>query len=408
MLAVWGAEDFMKNKIHNNFGNCLFILFFIMFLGGCKTTLDTNSSTAVTKPTRLAPLSVTSIGSAGGTQVTYTAPSGESYSPISVDLGSGFLAANFCSSSTIFGLSGTASNVVPGTSILVANSIVLASNASRAIGTTQISQGAETTTYQGKSLPSGYRENPDINLDDDGWYNLDAGCGGVSCTPVISVTTAQHNAFAVCGTALATIPLRISDCVTQNGTNATWVGATNGNKGEATWSLVTRNAGNQEVWQDQRTGLLWSSVSGVMNWCQGVGNNDPADPDAGFTCIGNTTSACSENLFTGAPATPAFAGDTFVTGPYDVAKGGMGVGSAPSVYWRAPTEYDYRQAIVDGLFFVMPDIGGNSVGNVEFMATLSSKAANRAQVWFMNNKTGQFNVGGPHRTNTGYIRCVGR
>ncbi len=131
----------------------------------------------------------------------------------------------------------------------------------------QIPLSAETTTYATSSLPSGagyhYRDIPDSSKDDDK-------LNGVSC------------AFAPrpsndCGKSQSTIALRVADCAVQNPTTASWNGSTQCSGGQGTWNLVTRDGANEEVWQDTRTGLVWSSqVATAANWCQASGNTQNA------------------------------------------------------------------------------------------------------------------------------------
>jgi hypothetical protein len=323
------------------------------------------------------------------------APSGSTYQTIQVNLGSDFQASNICYGITIFGLAGTAVCSPPSTQ----------SNANRTNGTTQLSQVAEVTTYAGVSLPStggySYREGADIFNDDDGAANADEGCVA-SCTSVVSITAAQHAAFTDCGLTQSTILTRIADCASKNGSNATWDGGTQSNSGDAVWKLVTRHGANKEVWQDQRTGLLWSSIASTTNkWCPAAGNNDASDP-SGY-CNANTTSYCIETLYPGGgAATPGFSGDSFIAGTYDAAKGGMGRGSTPSVDWRLPTIHDYDQAEVDGIRHVMPDMG--AFGSDEWSSTISS--ANRAKAW--EDWTIRANITTNDRFANSYnIRCVG-
>lgn len=101
-----------------------------------------------------------------------------------------------------------------------------------------------------------------------------------------------------CGTTQNTITARIADCVTKNPTASTWNGSTQCSSGQGNWKLVTRNGANKEVWQDQRTGQLWSStVTSAINWCQASGNIQMApftyantyNNAAGTPVVGNGT-----------------------------------------------------------------------------------------------------------------------
>jgi hypothetical protein len=183
------------------------------------------------------------------------------------------------------------------------------------------------------------------------------------------------------------------------GSLATWNGASAGNSGEGVWKLVTRNTPQGtctssvnscrpvEVWQDQRTGLLWSSlVAGgyastgggqvADNWCRAAGNDQsttvtsgtawPTTDPVGYCNSGTyqnqttPTSYCTEKAIYGPTLSPALATENWTTGVYDLAKGGMravGGTSSPGVRWRLPTIGDYKQADVNGIRHVMPDMG---------------------------------------------------
>ena len=131
----------------------------------------------------------------------------------------------------------------------------------------QINLNTEITTYAGADMPTtggySYRDVPDQSIDDDGYL-------GTNCdyAPRPSVS---------CGTTQGTIAARIADCATLNPTSSTWDGSVKCNRGQGTWKLVARDGANKEVWQDQRTGLIWSSVvSTSVNWCQATGNTQNA------------------------------------------------------------------------------------------------------------------------------------
>ena len=308
-----------------------------------------------------------------------------------------------------------ASEIVSGNTILgvmgSANFASLAgSNASRTLGTTQITQQIEAINYGSTLLPAGYRDVPDITLDDDGFE------GG-------SVTYATRPTVT-CGSTQTTISARIAACATANGVNATWSGSVNGNAGQGTWNLVTY-AGmnsqypgvNAEVWQDAQTGLLWSSLvaeSSFDNWCRAAGNAQSGDPS---NYCNSTTyqplyplaeSYCSETGTIPAVASEAVGsvlGGAW-NGTYLLAKGEMGAqasSNSPSVYWRLPTVYDYHQAEVDGVRFVLPDMGPTST-NSEWTATVSS--ANRSLAWIFVAVFGGMPDVSRHLSYS--VRCIGR
>lgn len=432
---------------------------------------------------------------------------------------SNLLASNIKSGVSIFGTTGS-----------FIGSFLTGSNASRDPGSasplltnastsSQISNIAETTTYSGADLPSSgslnYRDVPDQNTDDDGVL-------GLSCRYASRPQTS-------CGKTQNTITARIEDCAAKNPTTSTWDGAVKCNRGQGQWKLVVRESELEEVWQDQRTGLLWSSIdwnSNATGWCQASGNTQEAPISLvgvhGSASVGNGsigsfssgaaavddeifvsfTSATTFNVtgsgpcissgsitaggltttpgstvtwsspgvcsFTITQGTTNFAsGDRFnissvsankscapgaasglqptnpvslcaelpslnpgtlenwTTGTYLAAKGFLGKSSTPSVRWRLPTIEDYKLADINGIRFVMPDMGAagfarypedGTGGAQEFVngqlvsldpelsATVFS--SDRSEVWgFVADNGGVIPV---PRTNASRFRCVGR
>jgi hypothetical protein len=159
----------------------------------------------------------------------------------------------------------------------------------------------------------------------------------------------------------------------------------------------------QEVWQDQRTGLLWSSLAAAgtsYDWCPATGN---AQSVGGVDCTANNISMCTE--ITGFSS--AGFSETANVGPYANEKGGMGKASTPPVMWRVPTIHDYFQAYVDGLRYVMPDAGAIYRGSsYEWSSTVCSE--NRDEAWRLSSDN--YTIGHPSRAagNSNPIRCVGR
>lgn len=228
-----------------------------------------------------------------------------------------------------------------------------------------------------------------------------------------------------CGTTQTTITARISDCAAKNGATATWSGNTNGNAGQSTWNLVTYSGTNSlysghnaEVWQDAQTGLLWSSLvagtTDMVNWCMAAGNAQSNDPS---NLCNSTTyqtyyplaeSDCVETGTIPALATEAVSstlGNAW-SGSYVAAKGGMGAqssSSSPAVYWRLPTIYDYEQADLHGISFVMPDMGPHAA-NWEWSATINSIF--RQEAYNYEGSAASFSYSS--RSNTFSARCVGR
>jgi hypothetical protein len=307
--------------------------------------------------------------------------------------------SNIISTATIAGVTGTADFAS-----------MTGSTAARTLATLQITTQAEVTTYATTALPSGYRDIPNIYLDDDG------GLGN-------NVTVAARPTVP-CGTLQTTIAARIINCNLANGdTVATWNGAAKGDSSEGTWKLVTYVGPNgqyaahhAEVWQDQRTGLIWSSlVAGTTldNWCRAAGNAQGTDP-SGY-CFGmyqplypQAESYCAESATIPAVASEAVGsvlGGAW-SGTYLAAKGGMGAqssASAPAVRWRLPTMFDYYQAHVDGILRVMPDMGPVGTAN-EWTATLYSGF--NANAWLFDGVDAA--TGFNSRTGNAAVRCVGR
>jgi hypothetical protein len=256
------------------------------------------------------------------------------------------------------------------------------------------------------------REVPDVTQDDDAYNTVDisGGCAGNGCSPAQPISLSTHMNYTDCGTTQTTALLRIADCASKNGNNSTWNGATYGIRGEGTWKLVARSGSRKEVWQDQRTGLLWTSLANdaanySYSWCHASGNtqsnyyncsagggDQPATP----------ISFCKE--MSGFTAGSGFA-DTPLTGPYAAQKGGMGLASTPSIRWRLPTVHDYFQAEVNGIRMVMPDMGALVLGpTYEWSSTVYSHS--RSEAW--NFSTDNFATFHALRSVLYGVRCVGR
>lgn len=316
----------------------------------------------------------------------------------------------------------------------------LTSNIHRDSGQAAWSQSKESGDDAGQNYTLAvYRAIPNITKDDDGYTGT-------------SVTSVNRTGWgsATCGTSQATIEDRIADCAANGtiGANATWDGTVKGNAGQGVWKLVTRAAAQhssgraREVWRDERTGLLWSSlVSGLacldddcntsptddgingLNWCKASGSNnitnnptaqadeynDPVNglltynicdnPSYQTTGTGPTDKAVSacfedgENFFT--TNDPKIDND---------GKAGLGYSSTPKVAWRLPNKYDYVQAEADGLRFVLPDNMNRRALSAEWSASVIS--GGRFYAWFFQSNYGGFN--GNFRDLNYSVRCVGR
>ena len=334
---------------------------------------------------------------------TFTAGSGFAYNQVTVALGADYKSSNICSTKTIFGVPGYASCQDEGSS----SSLTLSFH--RIKGTAQVLYSQLMVDYATTSLPTGSLSVPDLEKNDDGYLGT-------------SIDYAPRPT-ADCGVGKGTLTERISDCSDKNGINAVWTAKEHGNAGQADWTLVTRSGANNEVWQDSRTGLFWSSLlPASVNWCQANGNVQTDDPNglcntASYqpeVAQGIARSACEE---TG--TAPAIVGDGDGTGAvvtwngsYLPAKGGMGGQSTPAIKWRQPTLYDYSQAEIDGIRFVMPDMGmgrpdGSGSPTVvvnEWTATVMRSDTSRAFVF--DGRHGGHSTESRSGTSL-YTRCVG-
>jgi hypothetical protein len=383
----------------------------LTLLVGCENTikLKDNDVTSAGISASSLDLDSSNVGALSGSVYTYTGPSDTAHNVINVDMGADYLAGNICSTRSILNLAGTA----------VCNSVfsdLVASNMHRDVATAQMTLTTEISTLV---YAPGYRDIPDVTKDDDG-YN--------GSSPVLKATRPANT----CGTTQATIAARIADCEEVNGSctngalttkatceadsstwtsTATWIGANKGISGEGTWRLVTRAAGGQEVWRDERTGLIWGDSAGSNTWCRASGNAqtlaqdgtgsgicDPADPIGHGAQDIMPTSICAES----GSLAPALGGEDWVTGVYDVSKGGMGAvatGSSPSVRWRLPTKYDWHAADNNGIRFVLPNMD-----NAFWSASVVSY--NRDYAWNFGGYYGS--IGASGRNVNRAVRCVGR
>lgn len=312
-------------------------------------------------------------------------------------------AANIKLGETIFGINGTFTGVLT----------AWGSGMSRTTSTTVnvISYTSETTTYSAVSataLPSDYHPVPRIGSSDDA-YNL---------TTQVSLVDRTGWGATTCGTAQANIGARIADCAVVFGANATWDGRQKGHNGEGVWRLVTRtgnaSAGKgREVWQDQSTGLMWSSVvSSGLNWCKASGSSNSAESNiiAGNFNEDDPNDICDNSFYQNQTTSPISACEDAVgfssTDP-DIdngGKAGLSRSSTPKVAWRIPTIYDYMVANHDGLRFVMPDaLNANTTGQ-EWTATIDS--TDRLKAWLFDPTTGTRSK--DERSFNYAVRCIGR
>ncbi len=332
-----------------------------------------------------------------------------------------------------------ASNIKSGVSIFnvpgsyTGGGVTLMSNMHRDKTATQISQETEAITNSGFAFSNadpGYRAIPKISKDDDGKTGgsvtlVDRTGWDTNCDAATGAGGGSANSACQCGLS-GTVEQRIADCVSHTviGSNATWDGATKGNAGQGTWKLVTRTGSlvstkGREVWRDERTKLLWSSlVSTSLNWCKATGSNfvtnNPSaenDPDnycnsASYQTTGvwsagtnKAISACFEDVDDNG------ASDYFTTTDADIdnaGKGNLNLGSTPRVDWRLPTIYDFEQANINGYRFVFPD----TISNTYYEWSASVNSASRGAAWFLKGTHGDVSCNS--RFIPGAVRCVGR
>lgn len=219
-----------------------------------------------------------------------------------------------------------------------------------------------------------------------------------------NITKFDRTGLKVCGTVATTLALKIADCLAQNSTKSRWLGA-QGNAGQGNWTLVQARSGTasdgtacgtcNEIWRDDRTGLLWSDrLSNTEKWCKASGSNtgticadlanQPSTPD----------SLCAEG---GNPI-------RVVDAVYDAAKGNLLAASGTiKVRWWLPTRADWMQAEENGIRFVLPNIADNY-----WTATADSGVQTRA--WIFVNAS---SAGGGFDTldmldATTSTRCIGQ
>ncbi len=313
------------------------------------------------------------------------------------------IAANIRVSETIFGVAGSFTGVLT----------EWGSGMSRTTSTTVnvLTYVSETTTYSAASatvLPAYYHPVPRIASSDDA-YNL---------TTQVTLVDRTGWAATTCGTAQASIGLRIANCATVFGANATWDGGSKGHNGEGQWKLVTRtgdvSAGKgREVWQDQSTGLMWSSVvSTGINWCKASGSSNSVESNivAGNYNEDDPNDICDNSFYQVQSASPISACEDAIgfsstdTDIDNAGKAGLDRTTTPKAKWRLPSIYDYMVANHDGLRFVMPDALNANTSGQEWTATVDS--TDRLKAWLFDPTTGTRSK--DERSFSYAVRCIGR
>jgi hypothetical protein len=170
-----------------------------------------------------------------------------------------------------------------------------------------------------------------------------------------------------------------------------------------------------EVWRDERTMMLWSSlVSEGINWCKASGSSNSANVSLNNRYKENDPSdicddSANQNQGAGVPVISACLEDLgFTSVDSDIninGKADMNLTSTPKIHWRMPTFYDYEVAEFNGIRFVLPDMGTQrTVPLVEWTATVNS--ANRAEAWGINSMDGAHRT--INRSDLAGVRCIGR
>lgn len=312
------------------------------------------------------------------------------------------ISSNIKNGISVFGVLGTYTG---------SNAGSMASNMFRDRAVTQISILSESTTNAGNQYTNnypGYRAVPRIGKDDDGYT------GG----NVIYVDRSTW-ASTACGISQANLNSRIADCSAVFGINATWDGSVKGNSGQSVWKLVTRTSAkdfasnrSREVWRDEGTGLLWSSlVSGGdrnANWCKASGsNNISGNPAAEVDPASYCDSATYQNT-TGVAISACFedGGTNFTDVDADLdpaGKAGLSRSSTPAVSWRLPTINDYHISEANGIRFVLPDMASYSFANEWSSSVVSGYIIG---AWIYGSVHGD--VSFATRSSSYPVRCVGR
>lgn len=159
---------------------------------------------------------------------------------------------------------------------------------------------------------------------------------------------------------------RLGDCATKNSANELayiWNAVDNGVAGEGNWRLVAKK-GDKSVWQDQRTGLLWSDNIASADWEKASGNVAIRDQ----ICNGANTE------FSGI--------------------------DQDEVVWRLPTRGDYLQADIDGARFVLST---KKEGDETVYWTANFAGDDKA--WAIQHNTGVLSL--QDTTSSQAVRCVG-
>lgn len=233
-------------------------------------------------------------------------------------------------------------------------------------------RGKEPVTYSSEielnSRNDFTRAIPDSRLDDEGADGLNSKFAN---RPTVE-----------CGLGrLQKLKEKIAECYEKNAGKAIWSGTASGSSAEATWKLVSmtiKAAATIEVWQDTRTGMLWSDViSKTANWCQASGNESNDSAEVSINCNDNEGN--------------------------DKLCPNLNLVELPKVIWRLPTRIDYLQADIDGIRFVLQKGNGENFWTAT-TATAEAGVA-RQNAWSYNFQFG--NLLADKMTNKKQVRCIG-
>ncbi|MBA2405836.1 MAG: hypothetical protein H0V66_13755 [Bdellovibrionales bacterium] len=235
-------------------------------------------------------------------------------------------------------------------------------------------RGSAPVTYKAEILANSenpkVRVIPDIRYDDEGGDEVN-----------ITTRTFKGRPDKLCGrTIKATLKEKIADCLALNGLKASWNGTIDAGSAESTWNLVTLSEtadGSEtfEIWQDQRTSMLWSDIITTEgNWCESSGSQLKPSEYVGEDCeiTGKGRSLCTNY------------------GPPEL----------PKVSWRLPTRHDYLQADIDGIRFAL------TRSPITFWtATVSTNVKARTSAWSYHMITGVV-IAEPMDSQRN-VRCIG-
>jgi hypothetical protein len=179
----------------------------------------------------------------------------------------------------------------------------------------------------------------------------------------------------VCGVDFKGLRNKLSDCEKKNKEKALWDGS-NGKAGENSWRLVSLNQEGEEIWLDELTGMVWSDLMPLANWCQASGNRANFST-SDFHC--QTLNPVSEDKFwcvdNQAPELSDFK-------------------------WRLPTRNDFLQADLNGLRFV-----SRAQGHRFWTATMDSKDADKNTAWVYDADQGTLSTARLDQSRR--VRCIG-